>query len=214
MLAVNRPAAEDQAAVLNDDRVAGLFQGLDFSRVDSSAGSSRSLVEEIWRLFMQVMIVAMIIEASLCLPKLGRRARGRQGRSGRVNDTLNYTRTLAFLWTPWSVVASMLLVSVAAGLSFAAWRRSGYRGSIGLLELLRMVLVIVAALLLNQPEIVQEYRPEEKPTIAVLWDASPSMETRDADPAGPAAKGGPVSAPPGHRRPHRTFVLEAARRAV
>ena len=49
----------------------------------------------------------------------------------------------------------------------------------GLLELLRLALVIVVALLLNQPEIVQEFRPEEKPSIAVLWDASPSMETRD-----------------------------------
>jgi len=62
----------------------------------------------------------------------------------------------------------------------------------GLLELLRLVLVIVAALLLNQPEIVQEFRPEEKPTIAVLWDASRSMETRDADPASPGAAG-PIS---------------------
>ncbi len=70
LLAVNRSAAEDQAAVLNDDRVAGLFHGLDFSRVDHTAGSSKSLVEEIWRLFLQAMIVAMIVEAALCLPKL------------------------------------------------------------------------------------------------------------------------------------------------
>ena len=91
------------------------------------------------------------------------------------------THTLTFLWTPWSATASALVVLAAAGLCFAAWRRSGYRASIGLLELLRLALVIVAALLLNQPEIVHEYRPEEKPTIAVLWDASPSMETRDAD---------------------------------
>lgn len=73
LLAVNRPTAEDQAAVLSDDRVSGLFQGLDFSRVDSSGGSSRSLVEEIWRLFMLAMMVAMIGEAALCLPKLRRK---------------------------------------------------------------------------------------------------------------------------------------------
>jgi hypothetical protein len=69
LLAVNRAAAEDQAAVLNDDRVAGLFHGLDFSRVDNSAGSAKTLVEEIWRLFLQAMIVALIVEAVLCLPK-------------------------------------------------------------------------------------------------------------------------------------------------
>ncbi len=94
---------------------------------------------------------------------------------------MNDTHTLTFLWTPWSLAASVILVSAAAGLGFVAWRRSGYRASMGLMELLRLALVIVAALLLNQPEIVQEFRPEEKPTIAVFWDASPSMETRDAE---------------------------------
>jgi hypothetical protein len=69
LLAVNRAVAEDQAAVLDDERVAGLFHGLDFARVDDSAGSSRSLVQEIWRMFLQAMIVAMMCEAALCLPK-------------------------------------------------------------------------------------------------------------------------------------------------
>jgi hypothetical protein len=31
----------------------------------------------------------------------------------------------------------------------------------------------------NQPEWIEEFRPEEKPSIAVLWDASASMQTRD-----------------------------------
>jgi hypothetical protein len=94
------------------------------------------------------------------------------------------THSLTFLWTPWSVAVSVILVLVAAGLGFVAWRRSGYRASMGLLELLRLALVIAAALLLNQPEIVQEFHPQEKPTIAVLWDASPSMDTKDADSPG------------------------------
>ena len=69
LLAVNRAVAEDQAAVLDDERVAGLFHGLDFARVDDSAGSSRALVQEIWRMFLQAMIVAMVCEAALCMPK-------------------------------------------------------------------------------------------------------------------------------------------------
>ena len=92
---------------------------------------------------------------------------------------MNATRTLTFLWTPWSATAAALLALAAAGLSFAAWRRSGYRPAMGLLELLRFALIVLAAMLLNQPEFVQEFRPEEKPSIAVLWDASRSMETRD-----------------------------------
>ncbi len=73
-----------------------------------------------------------------------------------------------------------MLVLATAGLCLLAWRRSGYRTSLGLLELLRFTLVALAALMLNQPEFIQEFRPQEKPAVAVLWDASPSMQTRDA----------------------------------
>ena len=72
LLAVNRPAAEDQAKPLDDTRVAELFQGLDFARVDDRAGSIASLIQEIWRLFLATMMVAMVAEAALCLPKLRR----------------------------------------------------------------------------------------------------------------------------------------------
>lgn len=92
---------------------------------------------------------------------------------------MNVSRSLTFLWTPWSAAASALLLLVTTGLCVAAWRRSGYRRGQGLLELLRFAIVALGAVLLNQPEWVEEYRPEEKPTVAVLWDASPSMETRD-----------------------------------
>ncbi len=105
---------------------------------------------------------------------------------------MNASGTLTFLWTPWSALVSMVLVLVTAVFCFIAWRRSGYRKSLGLLELLRLALVILAALMLNQPEFIQEFRPEEKPSVAVLWDASSSMETRDATNGAPSATS-PVS---------------------
>jgi hypothetical protein len=92
---------------------------------------------------------------------------------------MNTSRSLSFLWTTWSLALSILLVLAAAVFCFIAWRRSGYSRSMGLLELLRLGLVVLAAVLLNQPEWIEEYRPEEKPAVAVLWDASPSMQTRD-----------------------------------
>jgi hypothetical protein len=70
LFALNAPDVEDRAAVLPDDRVAGLFRGLDYSRVDDSAGSLASLVDEIWRPFLAAMIAALIIEALLCLPRI------------------------------------------------------------------------------------------------------------------------------------------------
>ena len=69
LLAVNRSASEDQAAVLADDRVAALFNGLDFTRVDDRAGSLVGLIQEIWRPFLLVMMISMLVEAGLCLPR-------------------------------------------------------------------------------------------------------------------------------------------------
>jgi hypothetical protein len=72
LLAVNRAVAEAQTPVLADARVAGLFRGLDFDRVDDRAGSLGSLIQEIWRMFLIAMMGAMLAEAALCLPKLAK----------------------------------------------------------------------------------------------------------------------------------------------
>ena len=84
-----------------------------------------------------------------------------------------------FFTTPWTFGLSVALVAATAAVCLLAWRRSGYRAGQGLLELIRLAIVSLVAVLLNQPEWVQEYRPAEKPTIAVLHDASKSMDTRD-----------------------------------
>jgi hypothetical protein len=97
---------------------------------------------------------------------------------------MSVSRSLTFLGTPWSIAVSLLAVLVTAGLCFVSWRRSGYRPSMGLLELTRLALVAMVALLLNQPEWTEEFRPTEKPAIAVLADASSSMDTRDVVPGG------------------------------
>ena len=92
---------------------------------------------------------------------------------------MNNSSSLTFLWTPWSVAVSTLIFATTAGLCWYAWRRSGYNRTIGGLELLRLLIVAVLAVLLNQPEWIEQYRPEVKPTVALLQDASPSMATRD-----------------------------------
>lgn len=76
---------------------------------------------------------------------------------------------------------STAVVLITAGLCFVAWRRSGFARSQGILELLRLAIVILIAVVFNQPEWVEEFRPEDKPTVVVLIDESASMETRDAD---------------------------------
>jgi hypothetical protein len=69
LVAVNRPAAEDVARGLPDDRVDGLFRGLALERITGTAGSADSLVQEIWRAFLIAMLLALIAEGLLCLPQ-------------------------------------------------------------------------------------------------------------------------------------------------
>ena len=71
---MNRPTTEDGAKILLDARVAELFRGLSFVRVDDQAGSVNSLIQEIWRVFLVAMLVSLVLEAALCLSKVARAA--------------------------------------------------------------------------------------------------------------------------------------------
>ena len=90
---------------------------------------------------------------------------------------------------------SVVAVLAGIGLSFWSWRRSGYQFAQGCLELLRLTIIVLCAVLFNQPEWIEEFQPEEVPTIAVLVDLSASMDTRDVIPAAT-----PQSAPITRRR--------------
>jgi len=92
--------------------------------------------------------------------------------------------SLTFQATPWTIVLAVVALLVTGAFSYVAWRRSGYRRSIAALEVLRLAIVAAAGFLLNQPEWVEQFRPRQKPAIAVLWDASASMNTRDVVDAG------------------------------
>lgn len=100
---------------------------------------------------------------------------------------MNSSAELTFLYTGWTVAIAMIAFVATAVCSFIAWQRSGFRTSVAFLEFIRLTLVAVAGILLNQPEWVEEYRPEQKPAIAVLWDQSASMDTRDVVPADTAS---------------------------
>ena len=79
-----------------------------------------------------------------------------------------------------SVLGLGLVVVVVAGiLCWLAWQRSGYSMKTGGLELLRFMLICLVVVTLNQPEWLQTQLPDQRSTLAVLWDKSNSMETRD-----------------------------------
>ncbi|MBT5020389.1 hypothetical protein N8590_02560 [bacterium] len=95
---------------------------------------------------------------------------------------------MTFYWTTTTLLLSATVLVVAAICCWISWKRSGYGRSVGLLELLRFALVFLAVLTLNQPELTQEFKPQERPTLVVLYDTSGSMKTQDVvDPLQPAA---------------------------
>jgi hypothetical protein len=69
LVAVNRPADEDAGRIAADERIDGLFRDLSYARLTGTAGSTDSLVQEIWRAFLIAMVLALIAEGLLCLPK-------------------------------------------------------------------------------------------------------------------------------------------------
>ena len=86
---------------------------------------------------------------------------------------------LHFSWSASGILLSLAVVLIASILAWLAFRRSGYRRSVLLVELLRVAVVCLAVCLLNQPEWIETYRPREKPILQVLVDASQSMQTQD-----------------------------------
>ena len=64
--AITRGAA---VIVVADDRIDGLFRGLSFQRITGTAGDTDSLVQEIWRAFLIAMLLALVAEGLLSLPR-------------------------------------------------------------------------------------------------------------------------------------------------
>lgn len=87
---------------------------------------------------------------------------------------------MTFHWTATTLIVSALVLVITGGCCFVSWKRCGATRSVGLLELLRFVIVLLVLLTLNQPELVRQFRPDERPTLVVLHDMSGSMATRDA----------------------------------
>jgi hypothetical protein len=68
LIARNRPKSEDVTAPLNSKEIDRLFTGLDYRVVQETVADPSSLVSEIWRAFVVLLILALIAEAALCLP--------------------------------------------------------------------------------------------------------------------------------------------------
>lgn len=68
LVALNRPASEDQAAALGATTLDELFTGLDYRRLEDTVENSRGLTSEVWRTFLIAAALFLLGEALLCMP--------------------------------------------------------------------------------------------------------------------------------------------------
>ncbi len=95
---------------------------------------------------------------------------------------------MTFFWTTTTLAVSLLVMVIAIFCSWLSYARSGYSGKMLGLEALRLLLIGMALFTLNQPEILEEFRPDQRPTLVVLYDTSTSMKTQDVlDPGNTAS---------------------------
>jgi hypothetical protein len=86
---------------------------------------------------------------------------------------------IVFQTTPWSVTLTGLIFVIVCMLSAWAYYCSGFRPAILVTELLRVVSVGIVGILINQPEVHQTFRTDQRPSLVVLIDQSRSMDTQD-----------------------------------
>lgn len=69
LVALNRPLSEDAPAVISNVTVDQLFAGLDYRRIEDTLETSKGLTSEVWRTFLMLMAIALLLESLLCLPQ-------------------------------------------------------------------------------------------------------------------------------------------------
>ncbi len=91
LAALNRPAGEDSRERIDQEQVDVLLEGLPYRMVQDEIGSASALASEIWRLFVFLMAMALIVEAVLCLPE---RQGGYRGKKKKKNRRVVYVKML------------------------------------------------------------------------------------------------------------------------
>ncbi|MGE9269339.1 MAG: hypothetical protein ACQKBU_00935, partial [Verrucomicrobiales bacterium] len=91
-------------------------------------------------------------------------------------------QNLHFTPTPTTLTLGMVIWLAMVWLCALAWRRSPHPQRTAALEALRLFITTLVVLLLWKPEWRTTQTPETMPRVAILTDASDSMETVDSEP--------------------------------
>ncbi len=178
LVARNRPTTEETSARVSEDQLGALFAGLNYRIVQGSVQAGRSLVSEIWRGFVVLLLAVLIAESVLVFARRP---------TQKTSACMNATREITFDVSPAIVLLAAAVLVVISVLAWLAWRKSGFDRAVGGLELLRLLIAMLAVLTFCQPEWKEIYEPIEQPVLAILPDDSPvwtramwSIRTRSA----------------------------------
>ena len=80
---------------------------------------------------------------------------------------------------PWALGVAGAFLVASVWFFFRCVKREGNSGGMIALHLLRMIIAFAVALTFLRPERVLLAKRNEQPRVAVLWDASGSMATKD-----------------------------------
>lgn len=86
VIAVNRASSEDESAKISESELASVLDENSFDMVSISSASFSNLTNEIWKLFVAIMIAALIAEGWLSLPRTS------SGNAGRHTELRNAGR--------------------------------------------------------------------------------------------------------------------------
>ncbi len=120
-VALNRSLQEDELESLNESQLKQLLGDLPYHVVDDRAGAVASLANEIWRLFVVGMIVALLLEARLTLPSFIGNTSSTREQKIPMREVLDEIRSIVF--------KPDFLCGIAdrwATFAWIAWQRSGF----------------------------------------------------------------------------------------
>ncbi len=89
LIAINRPSSEDDPQTLDPSALQQLLEKVDYRVIEDMADSSRPLASEIWRLFACCLVICLLVEAWMTMP---RATEASQPRGSRTQFTLPPTR--------------------------------------------------------------------------------------------------------------------------
>ena len=198
LLAVNRPAQEDNPEILTREQLDHALEGTSYTLLDQAGqANDPSLSRDVWRAFLIAVLFFLISEAILCLAEKNASAGSSDkshlldpliiGRIGPIRPIISLAPPLPN--SPHPLDRHHRLDPRRRAVRGFMETQPAPRSAPPLLECLRFLAALAVVILLWQPEWLTTVHPDTKPQIAILWDDSKSMTTIDATlPAGPIRK--------------------------